>query len=286
MSNKLFIGCHIGTSCGFVTCADHANKLGANCFQIFLSSPRNYKRKSRTANELAVLKLRLEDYGMKLIIHANYMLNFCNEKTNYKHTRAIDLLIADLEECSKLDGVGVVIHMGKKLKMNEEFAISNYVDGIKTVLSKTPEDSVIIFETGAGVGTEVCTKIEDLYAMYCRFTEQEKERIKFCIDTCHVFAAGYDLGNVNYVNTFDKLIQDTITWDKVACIHLNGSKCALGSCKDRHDCIMNGYIKMSGLKKFVQLCYKKNIPMVLETPGNMYTTIQEINMVKNWCNEC
>jgi len=293
MENKLFIGCHIGTTCGFVSTADYAYRLGANFFQIFLSSPRNYKRTNRSNSELMLLKKKLELYSMKLVIHANYMLNFCNDKSNYKHKRAITLLVADLKECSTLGAMGVVIHMGKKLKMDQEVAISNYVDGLKTVLSKTPKDSTIILETGAGVGTEVCTKIPDLYEMYCRFSEEEKERIMFCIDTCHVFAAGYDLGDEDYVDIFNGIIETTITWSKVACVHLNNSKCPLGSCKDRHADLTAGLIESKGLKKFVQLCYKKGVPMVLETPcdsdptcNSTVLTIKQICTARKWTNEC
>ena len=117
MSNKLFIGSHLNTSCGFISTADYAKTIGANFFQIFLSSPQSYKRENRPDIDLALLKSKIEEYDMKMVIHANFMLNFCNEKSSYKHKGALKLLVADLKECSKLGAMGVVIHMGKKLPL-------------------------------------------------------------------------------------------------------------------------------------------------------------------------
>jgi len=173
--------------------------------------------------------------------------------------------------------------MGKKLDMDEEIAIKNYVVGIQTALSRSNKDSIIIFETGAGCGTEVCTKISELGNLYHRFTKEEQQRIMFCIDTCHVYSAGYDLSNDHYIKIFDMMIDSHLSWNKVACIHLNDSKCPLDSRKDRHADITKGYIKKEGLKKFVQICYKRGIPMVLETPCDTdLNSKQQISLIKEW----
>lgn len=170
--------------------------------------------------------------------------------------------------------------------MNERVAIQNYVNGIKNVLKKTPDESVIIFETGAGQGTEVCTKIPELGYLYQRFTDGEKRRIKFCIDTCHVFAAGYDLSNDHYVKVFDLIINTHLLWKNVICIHLNDSKCPLDSRKDRHADLTTGHIKKDGLKKFVEICYERGVPMVLETPCDTeLDRKKQIKMVKEWLNK-
>ncbi len=280
---KLYVGHHINTQWGFASSADYAHEIGANFFQIFLASPHKYAGKRNDDTQLALLKSKLEQYDQKLVIHANFMLNFCNEEKTYKHKAAVDLLIKDLKDCSKLGAIGVVIHMGKKLKMDETYAINNYVKGVQKALRDTPESSIVIFETGAGQGTEVCTKISHLGNLYRMFTPKERKRIKFCIDTCHVFAAGYDLSNERYIEIFDKMIETNLSWNNIACIHLNDSKCPLDSRKDRHADLGEGYIKKNGLKKFVQLCYKKGIPMVLETPCDSgLDRTKQIKMVKEW----
>lgn len=153
--------------------------------------------------------------------------------------------------------------------------------GIKAALSKTTK-SIIIFETGAGQGKEICTSLFDLGDLRNRFTESEKSRIKFCIDTCHIFAAGYDIGDEHYVEMLDELIETCLGWNNVIAIHLNDSKCKLNSRKDRHADIGSGMIKLKGFKKFIKICAKRNIPMCLETPCDTIDHIKQINLVKQY----
>jgi deoxyribonuclease-4 len=210
------------------------------------------------------------------------MLNFCNPEDSQKHKSAIKILTNDLMDSIIIGAIGVVVHMGKKLDMDENVAIDNYVKGIKTVLNQTPKESIIILETGAGQGTEICTSIFNLGKLYRRFTKGEQQRIKFCIDTCHIFAAGYNIGHINYVNLFCNLIKTHLSWDNIACIHLNDSECILDSRKDRHANIGNGCIKLKGLKKFTQICGNKGIPIVLETPCSGDDKNNEIKLIKSW----
>lgn len=281
--NKLLIGRHINTSHGFVSSASYAHSLGANVYQIFLGSPRTYSPKQHSTQELQDLRDNIIIHNLTLVVHANHMLNFCNPVDSFKHTAAIKLLVQDLKDSVKINAIGVVIHMGKKLTMNEDVAINNYVLGVKNALKQTPDNSTVILETGAGVGTEVCTSIIDLSKLYNRFTKEERKRIKFCIDTCHVFSAGYDLGSPTYVDVFWELVKLKLGWNNVACIHLNDSKCCLDSKKDRHGDITKEYINKKGLKKFVRKCYKKSIPMILETPCDKLNKKIQIDLVKKWC---
>ena len=282
MNKILRIGAHIHSDCDLEFSADYSKQIGSNFFQIFLANPQKYNSPRFTGIKLLQLRKKLIEYDIMVVIHANFMLNFCNECESYKHKAAVKLLEQDLRDSVKLGAIGVVIHMGKKLKMDEDVAIANYVKGVQTALSNTPEDSIVIFETGAGVGSEVCTDIIDLGLLYRKFTKQERKRIKFCIDTCHIYSAGYDIGNLSYVDVFCGLVDVHLSWNKVACIHLNDSKCPLNSCKDRHADINCGFIEKYGLKKFVKICYDKNIPMVLETPCDTIKKTEQITMIKNW----
>jgi deoxyribonuclease-4 len=283
MNNKtLYIGHNINISHGLTTSVDYAEIIGANFFQIFLSSPQTYKLTKHSTKDLITLRDKLKNKNMKMVIHGNFMLNFCNDVKSYKHKNAIKLLVHDLNHSVTLNSMGVIIHMGKKLKMDEEVAISNYVLGVKKALSESHKSSVIILETGAGVGTEVCTMLFKLGKLYERFTVDEQKRIKFCIDTCHIFSAGYDIGDKNYVNLFIKLVTTHLSWDKVACIHLNDSKCSCGSKKDRHADLGEGCVNIDGLKTFIKFCHEKDVPIVLETPCDVLSKKHQIAMVKSW----
>jgi len=279
-----YVGNHINTSHGFVSCAKYAFSLDNNFFQIFLTSPRSYKNKRHTENELLELTQEMKIHNnMKCVIHGSYLLNFCNINN---HTKGIELLISDLNDSVKLGAIGVIIHMGSKLKLSVEEAINNYVKGVKEALSKSNKNSVLILETGAGDGTEICTSLPDLRKLYDLFDNEERKRIKFCIDTCHVFSAGHDLSNIDYIDKFDKLIKDTLTWDLVACVHLNDSKAKCGGKRDCHADLTKGHIKEDGLKKFVNICVKNNVPMVLETPCDSdLSKEQQVKLVKGWINK-
>lgn len=280
--SETIIGCSVYSK-DFVGTAELVNNLGGNFCQIFLSSPQSYIAPRHSDQELSALKQQLLKYNIGIVIHGSFMLNFCNDQASSTHTKAVDLLVKDLNDSVKLGAIGVIIHMGKRLEMEEKTAIDNYVIGIKSVLKKSNQKSIVILETGAGCGSEVCTKISELGNLYDKFTKEEKERIKFCIDTCHVYSAGYDLSNDHYIKIFDMMIDSHLSWDKVVCIHLNDSKCKLDSRKDRHADLTTGYIKTDGLKKFVQLCHKKNIPMILETPCDTELCFKkQIDIVKDW----
>ena len=210
------------------------------------------------------------------------MLNLCRSPESDIHIKAVKELIKDMNDSVKIGAIGCVLHMGKSIDMNEQTAIDNYVKGVKKVLRKSNTDSILILETGAGVGNEVCTSLFGLRDLYRRFNRRERDRIKFCIDTCHIFAAGYHIGDKDYVDVFCSLVESHLGWDKIACIHLNDSKNKLNSHKDNHADIGKGNIGVKGLKKFTRICWQKNIPVVLETPCENITKKEEIDYVKKW----
>jgi len=192
--------------------------------------------------------------------------------------------VNDLNESVILGAIGVVIHMGHnttRLKITNEQAINNYIKGIKTVLAKSDKESTIIFETGAGQGDEICTSLFDLAKLRNKFTEIEKERIKFCIDTCHIYSAGYDVGNPYYVKMLENLIGTLLGWNNVIAIHLNDSECSLNCRKDRHADIGKGRIDMDGLMEFIKICINKKIPMFLETPCSLLSSTKQIQLIKD-----
>lgn len=265
----MILGHHIGTTYGFMSSIDYAYETGAKIMQLFLRSPQKFNQKRRTSDELLYIKQQSQKHDVKVVIHASFMLNFCNPLDSYICKNAIRLLKEDLEDSITLGAIGVVVHMGKnvkKLKMSTDDAIKNYVHGVKIALKNSPKESIIIFETGAGQGSEVCTDIIDLGNLRLMFDEEEQKRIKFCIDTCHIFSAGYDLGSSGYVDVLDKLVENYLGWSNVIVVHLNDSKQSLNCRKDRHADIGQGCIKLDGLFKFIKICVDRNIPMVLETP--------------------
>jgi deoxyribonuclease IV len=281
----MYLGANIRlTQCnGINGIINQAKKEGSNFIQIFLKSPQSTLGPRYKKNKLLEIKKKLEDNNIKIVIHASYMLNFCNSNNTFIYKNAVRLLVQDLEDSVYIGSIGVVVHMGKnvrKLNFTVHKAIENYVYGIKEVLEKSPKESTIILETGAGQGSEICTSIFQLGLLYKRFNKNERKRIKFCIDTCHIFSSGYFLSSPKYVNILIDHIKVCLGWENVNCIHLNDSKTNVNSRLDRHEDIGYGFINKQGLIKFIRYCIKKNIPIVLETPAKNISYKNQIINVK------
>jgi|SaaInlStandDraft_4_1057021.scaffolds.fasta_scaffold28183_2 deoxyribonuclease IV len=288
----LILGHHIFLKQGYVSTVDWAKKTGANIFQIFLKSPQNFKYKMPPKEDSEKLGKIAKTNNILIVIHGSYMLNLCHPDKAYIRTMALQSLIDDMEHCSYMGAIGVILHMGKnipKLKLTEKQARLNYVNGVKYILSKTPKNSNIILETGAGVGSEICSYISDLGQLIKMFTCKERKRIKVCIDTCHVFACGYYISDPKMVNIFINEIEIHIGWKNIICVHLNDSKNDCFTKKDCHDNLGNGKIKLKGLLTFMKYCEKIKIPLVLETPNGAGDKKKEMNEIRqcyeNFCKE-
>jgi len=277
MDNTLHFGHNILTKYGFITVAEYAHKTGANVFQIFLRSPHSYKAARKNKKDIIKIRDSANKYKIKILVHGNYLMNFCNPENSFIHTRSTVILKEDLEDALTMGAMGVVVHMGhnvKKLDLTNQEAEKNFIKGLETSLKISPDKSTIILETGAGQGDEVFTKLQDLGSLRNRIDKCYHHRIKFCIDTCHIFSAGYDVSSVAYVQLLDCIIENYLGWENVAVIHFNDSKEPLNCKKDRHQDIGKGCIGLQGLIAFGKMCYSHNVPMILETPSNEYNGIR------------
>ena len=149
------------------------------------------------------------------------------------------------------------------------------------VLNNTPKNTKILLETPCGQGTELGGRLEEFRIIYNKFSEEQKQRLRICVDTCHVFAAGYDLSEPTKVKQFIKTFDTLIGWKYVDLIHLNDSRTVLNSKLDRHELLDEGHIKLKGLTCMIKFAYKANIPLILETPGGYPI---EINIIKKIIN--
>lgn len=295
MSQKLIIGRHINTSHGFTTAPAHAKKLGCNILQIFLGPSRQIKYKKKTTEELEKFQKALHRHKLQVVVHGSYTINLCHPLGSTKSNSSINILKQDLEAVHVIGArcLGVIIHMGKNIKSNkisDAKAIQNYVKSLKEVLKTTPPDTTIILETGASQGTEVASKIKGLTKIYDGLTTKEKHRVKFCIDTCHIWATGYDISTITGVKRFFNKFDKSIGVDKIACIHFNDSKTDRNSHVDRHADLERGTIGKIGLKQVAKFALRKNIPIVMETPltfinpktRKKITFVDEKTRITNW----
>lgn len=285
----LVLGHNINTSHGFVTVAEYARKTGADVCQIFLRTPHKFQVSRRNRKDIKKLSEELKKHNVKVLIHGSFLINFCQPVTSYIHKQGMRILIEDLEDSVLLGAMGVVIHMGHNTcKLSDEAALNNYVKGIKNVLRNSNPNSVLILETGAGQGHEIGTDIIDLGNIRKMLSIKERQRVKFCLDTCHMFSAGYNLGCPNYVDMLEGHINLNLGWSNVVAIHLNDSVEHLNCHKDRHADIGYGKINIKGIKRFVEICVKHKVPMILETPADTNIVInvdKEMRIKKRYTHE-
>uniref|UniRef100_A0A6C0CAH7 Xylose isomerase-like TIM barrel domain-containing protein n=1 Tax=viral metagenome TaxID=1070528 RepID=A0A6C0CAH7_9ZZZZ len=268
---KFRIGRHIDASWNFVSAPEDAHHMGCNIMQIFLANPQQTRTKAKSEKQLLEFSHQLALNKLKLVIHGNYTINLCHPINSLKFKSSIILLVKDLDASSIIGKrcIGVIIHMGKNMKVNDindEAAAKNYVTGLKIALAQTDAKSTIILETGAGQGNEIGTNLNILSSIYWSLEDDERKRIKFCIDTCHIWAAGYDISDKSKAGTFFKMFEKIMGPNKIACFHYNDSKTELGSHVDRHADIGYGKIPIAGLVAIAKYAFKHRIPLILETP--------------------
>lgn len=289
------LGRHINIGYDFLMIPSYAQNLGYDIFQIFLGIPYKILSKKRQKNEFTEFGKELDKRKIKMIIHGSYTINLCHPNKTKKFQSSIKSLVQDLIATAEIGDncIGVIIHMGKnvsEINISDKIAFDNYVAGLKYALALTPKSTRLILETGASQGSEIASDIDGLSKIYWKLTERERDRVYFCIDTCHIWATGYDISSSVGVKHFFKEFNDKIGVEKIICIHFNDSKTPLQSHVDRHADLGYGHINSEGLKSVVHFAQNNNIPLIMETPldsinkntNRDVTLEEELEKVKSW----
>ena len=260
--------------------------------QIFLKSPMKYVHKTKFDDtELELTKKYIQDQNIYLVVHSQYLLNFCKPPNEIAF--AIESLVHDLFVLDKIipkekqSITGVVLHLGKNAnKSTIETCIDNYINCIKCVIDKTKQtDLKIILETSTNGknGSDVFHNLENFGKLYNSLKENlgnDISRIGLCIDTCHIFASGYNIhtkdGFRNYIKEWNKYIG----YKNITLFHLNDSIGKLDSCIDKHIELGKGNIwgeNFDSLGLILKFCKRLGIPCISETHGDQETEIDIIN---------
>ena len=279
--NKILIGSHVGMNgpSYFVGSVKDALKCNETCFMFYTGAPQNSIR-------TPIEKCKIEE-GLKLmeennlnikncIVHAPYLINLGNID-EYKNQLGRDLLISELRRTSAFHVDKIVLHPGLHVHNGEEVALKKIVESLDYVFSVDNTNVMILIETMAGKGTEVGKTFEEV--AYILDNSKYPSRLGVCLDTCHINDGGYDVSNVDKVlDEFDKVIG----LNKLKAIHLNDSKNARGSHKDRHENIGFGTIGFDTLNAWVKHEALRNVPKILETPyiNDKMPYKEEIEMLK------
>ncbi len=258
-----FLGCHVSCSGGLVCAAERAIDLDINTFQCHPSPPQKWNGAAFPKGvEEPFLKKVAGSKLKKIFFHAIYLINLANPDTRMQAMcRASLSHYLDLN--ARIEGAGVIFHVGSmKDEPNEEIGYVRAANAINEIMERAPKSARLILEVSAGAGKIIGDRFEDLSAIYQKV--EDKSRVGFGLDSQHMWASGYDLQK-----NLEEVVSELETHfgiDKIWSIHLNDSKTAHGSRKDRHEILGEGLIGIEALTAFVNHPKLKHIPYILETP--------------------
>ena len=270
----LFVGCHLSASNGNVAMVHTAMELGANTFAFFTRNPRGSHAKRLDETDCKVAMKLLEDNAFgKLVAHGAYTMNLCTAREKDR-IFAADILKDDLYRMSFLPDNFYNFHPGSHVGQGMETGIGQIVEALRYAME--PDYPVtVLLETMAGKGSEVGSRFEELKAI---IDGVGSEKIGVCMDTCHVYDAGYDI-----VNDLDGVLAEfdrVIGLDRLYALHLNDSKNPFASHKDRHECIGKGSLGLETFRNIVNHPALKAKPMILETPNLLPDYAVEISLLR------
>ncbi len=280
MNKKIILlGAHISISGGFHKAIEKGEEIGCTAIQIFTKSGRSWFAKEITQQEIDKFQETLKKSSIKSVIaHSAYLINLGSPKKEIEQ-KSIKGLKLELERCDQLSIPFLVIHPGAHLKSGEEKCLEQIAKNLSDILKKHKGKTKILLETTAGQGTNVGYKFEHLQKILN--LSKEKNKMGVCLDTCHIFSAGYDIGTTKGYEKVMSEFSKTIGLKNLKAIHLNDSKTNLNSRKDRHENLGKGTIPISSFRLIMNDKRFEKIPKILETPvitGNEY--YEEIKLLK------
>ncbi|NLD17590.1 MAG: deoxyribonuclease IV [Tissierellia bacterium] len=269
------IGCHLSTTGGFEAMGKTALKIGANTFQYFTRNPRGSRAKAIDPEDAMKLReiLKENNFG-KLVAHAPYTLNPASAKPEVREFAKITMA-DDLERMEYLPGNYYNFHPGSHTGLGVEEGIRLIIELLNTIMTED-QTTIVLLEGMSGKGTEIGSKFEEL-AEIIEGVEL-KSKIGVCLDTCHLYEAGYDIKNNldGVLEEFDKIVG----LEKLHAIHLNDSKNELGAAKDRHEKIGEGSLGIETITKVINHPKLRHLPFNLETPNELDGYEAEIKLLK------
>lgn len=271
----LNIGCHLSTTKGFENMGKEALSIGANTFQFFTRNPRGGKAKAIDEKDIAtLLRIMEENKFTTILAHAPYTLNACSADENTRKF-ALEMMTDDLLRMEYLPNNLYNFHPGSHVKQGVEVGINYIVDMLNAVI-KPQQTTTVLLETMAGKGTEVGRNFEEIAEIINRV--ELKDHMGVCLDTCHVYDAGYDI-----VNNLDGVLEEfdrIIGLEKLKAIHLNDSKNPFESHKDRHEKIGEGSLGIEAITNIINHPKLCNLPFFLETPNDLEGYGKEIEILR------
>jgi deoxyribonuclease-4 len=258
------IGGHVSTAGGPYTAFARAEAIGAECIQMFESAPQQWGTARLDDDAVERFKAEQARSGIgPVFIHGKYLMNLASADAKIFKT-STSTLRSTLNIAGRIGAVGVIFHTGSSKGLGFEAVIEQICEAATQVLAETPPETLMIFENSAGHGDTIGGKFTELGEILRRI---DNPRAKVCIDTCHAFAAGYDISSAEAVAATMATLEGEIGAGNIAAVHCNDSKTPLGAGRDLHENIGEGHIGRAGFEALVAHPAFRDVPFLLEVPG-------------------
>lgn len=277
--NKQLLGAHTSIAGGVYMAIERAEILGFNAIQIFTKNNNQWKAKDLADVDIEIFKMNWKNSGVEFIVtHDSYLINLCAKDPEILE-KSRSAFITELERCELLGIPFLNFHPGAHGGRGEEDGIKLIAESINIAHERTKGFNVgSMLETTAGQGTNIGYTFEQLGKIIDLV--DGKNRMTVCIDTAHVFAAGYDISVSENYDRMIKEFDEIIGLEKLKCLHINDSKKKLGSRVDRHEHIGDGYIGMDGFSNIMNDRRLASVPKILETPKGKDQKEDLLNLAK------
>ena len=262
---QVLLGAHMSIAGGMPEAIRRGESIGCTAIQVFLKNNNQWKGKIISGEEAGKFRADLKNSSIEVVFaHDSYLINL-GSKDDVLYKKSVDAMVDEVERAELLGVPFIVIHPGSHLGEGEEWGLKRIAEGVNEVFARTSKAKAIIaFENTAGQGTNLGYKFEHLATL--RDLVKDKSRTGFCLDTCHLFASGYDIRDEkSYEETMKKF--DSIAGRKnLLAIHINDIKGELGCRVDRHEHIGKGRLGLEAFRQVMNDPHLANVPKVLETP--------------------
>ena len=257
-------GFHISIAGGLSKVPQRATAKGCETIQIFSRNPRGWNYSPLPQLEVEKFRSGISQRGIEpVVVHMPYLPNLANPQPE-SYRRSLDSLCEDLRQADLVGARYLVMHVGSSLGESKPIAIERIVKGINKAFQLVENGVILLLENTAGAGTEIGDRFESFKLIFEGILP--KERIGVCLDTAHLFEAGYDLSSAQGLEKALKGFDQLISLRKLYLLHLNDSKTPCGSRSDRHWHIGEGHIGLEGFKRIVNHPKLRDLPGIMETP--------------------
>ena len=257
------IGGHVSSAGGLKNGVLNAFFIGGKCLQMFGSSPRQYRVRMPSIEEIEEYNILQKEYGITPVyLHAPYLINLASADADI-YTKSVETLVGHLDIAERIKANGVIFHIGAHKKENRAEAVARVIEGMKQVLKKSSGSSQLIMENSA-TPVKLGADIEEIAEI---FKKVNSPRVKVCIDTAHAYSSGMMEFTKDGIGKWCDTVDRVLGLDNVVVLHVNDSRADFGSYVDRHENIGQGYIGKKGIQALTQEERLWNKAWILEVPG-------------------